>query len=71
MRKPKHQRRSFIPQARIRRIRWEEAVAHSIGKRSGKPYRVIHLTCHCGSVECLGAAIPWCNSTVLHKVPGR
>ena len=41
----------------MRHIRFEEAVAHSKGKRSGKPYHIQHWTCGCGSVECIGTAV--------------
>ena len=48
----------FIPQWRMREIRWEEAVAYSRLKRAPKPNgRLIHFTCHCGSVGCLGVPI--------------
>ena len=50
--------RKFMPQSRMRHIRFEEAVAHSKGKRSGKPYHIAHWTCGCGSVECIGTAVP-------------
>ena len=44
----------FIPLARIRKIRWEEAVLRSRLKREGEKPVIRHSTCHCGSVECLG-----------------
>jgi hypothetical protein len=47
--------RLFIPQSRMRHIRWEESVARARAKRDGNTDPVIlHTTCHCGSVECLG-----------------
>jgi hypothetical protein len=50
--------RVFLPQSRMRHVRWEEAVLRSRAKRAGVPDPVIHHTdCHCGSVECL--AVPW------------
>lgn len=47
--------RVFLPQSRMRHIRWEEAVARAHARREGEPSPVFsHSNCHCGSVECLG-----------------
>ena len=47
--------RAFLPQDRMRHIRWEEAVARSEAKRTGNTDPSIrHFDCHCGSIECLG-----------------
>lgn len=45
----------FLPQWRMRQIRWEEALMHAQAKREGKrvgdTYR---FDCRCGSDECIG-----------------
>lgn len=49
--------RVFLPQWRMRRIRFEESVARAEAKRKGiKDPTIVHLDCHCGSVDCLGTA---------------
>lgn len=55
--------RVFLPQERMRRIRWEESMAHSHIKRSpvirkGKvvPHHVVHYSCTCGSIDCIASA---------------
>ncbi len=50
---------AFLPQSRMRHIRWEEAVLNSTLQREGRvaAVRVIHHDCHCGSIECLGTPI--------------
>jgi hypothetical protein len=50
--------RVFLPEERMRQIRWEESVAHSQAKQRGiEEYKLVHMDCHCGSVECLGVPI--------------
>jgi len=52
--------RAFLPQSRMRQIRWEEAVTLSRAKREGKPVSSLrHFDCHCGSIECLGVPMAW------------
>ncbi len=47
--------RAFLPQWRMREIRWEEAVAYSQIKRSGsKDDYVSHTDCSCGFITCQG-----------------
>lgn len=47
--------RKFMPTARMRAIRWEEAVLRSKCRRAGIVAPVVaHFTCGCGSVSCLG-----------------
>lgn len=51
--------RLFIPASRIRQIRWEESVARSAYRREGLPDgQIEHITCHCGSVDCLANPVP-------------
>jgi hypothetical protein len=47
--------RVFIPQWRMRQIRWEEARLNSIAKREGLNGDLHHTSCTCGSIICLGA----------------
>jgi hypothetical protein len=50
--------RAFLPEERMRHIRWEEAVLRSrVRRKGGAPFAVAHTSCLCGSVECL--AIPY------------
>lgn len=44
--------RVFLPQSRMRQIRFEEAVLHSIVKREGLKGELHHLDCQCGSIYC-------------------
>jgi hypothetical protein len=44
----------FIPQWRMREIRWEESVANSIINREKRKAKLIHFSCSCGSLSCLG-----------------
>ena len=53
----------FLPQSRMRQIRWEEAVLRSRIKREvitdtrfyyEGPPTINHWNCLCGSIECLG-----------------
>lgn len=47
--------RVFLPQSRMRHIRWEEAVVRSIARRAKRKDPLLaHHSCHCGSIECLG-----------------
>jgi len=46
--------RVFLPQWRMRQIRWEEARLNSIVKREGLKGELHHMNCTCGSVACLG-----------------
>jgi len=50
--------RAFLPEARMRAIRWEEAVGLARARREGckTPYVERHTTCYCGSIDCV--AIP-------------
>ena len=51
--------RVFLPQSRMRHIRWEESLMHAYAKRKGASVTSFrHLDCHCGSVECLGVPTP-------------
>lgn len=43
----------FIPQWRMRQIRWEESIAHARARRRNEKAEIFHLTCHCGSLECI------------------
>lgn len=46
--------RAFLPQERMREVRWEESVALSQARRAGiAEYMLRHMDCHCGSVSCL------------------
>jgi hypothetical protein len=47
--------RVFLPQWRMRQIRWEEAQLNSIAKREGLSGELHHMNCPCGSIACLGA----------------
>ncbi len=50
---------AFLPEARMREIRWEEAVIRSRLKREGRTvasFRHVHF--HCPSGCCLGTPIP-------------
>lgn len=50
--------RVFMPLSRMCAIRWEEAVERSRLRRDGLTlHTVIHGTCHCGSIDCVG--VPW------------
>jgi hypothetical protein len=47
-----------MPLSRMCAIRWEEAVERSRLRRDGLTlHTVIHGTCHCGSIDCVG--VPW------------
>jgi hypothetical protein len=49
--------RVFLPDWRMRQIRWEESVARAKARREGLVDVVVsHGDCHCGSVGCL--AVP-------------
>lgn len=49
--------RVFLPQERMRQIRWEECVVNAAMKRRGIDRPVIrHRNCCCGSIECI--AVP-------------
>lgn len=55
---------AFLPQSRMRAIRWEEAVIRSRLKRAGKvgvTFRHVHF--HCPSGCCLGTPIPDVTAT--------
>jgi hypothetical protein len=57
--------RVFIPQARIREIRYEEAVLRSRKKRMGEDdISIVHHTCRCGVLGCVGVPIA---TTDLHR----
>ena len=47
--------KAFIPQRRMREIRWEEAKVNSRARRAGKPNPVIRHdgSCSCGNIGCL------------------
>lgn len=48
----------FIPQWRMRQIRWEEAVVNARANREGRDKaNVQHMDCHCGSIGCLRTPI--------------
>jgi len=49
--------RIYIPEARMRHIRWEEAVANARARRRGGRAEIHHHTCHCGSIECVAVPI--------------
>jgi hypothetical protein len=55
--------RVFLPQSRMRNIRWEEAVnrAQNNRDRGTKRYinnlQFVHWDCTCGSIECLANPI--------------
>jgi hypothetical protein len=64
--------RVFLPQERMRHIRWEESVALAQAKRKGlRGTKMIHRNCHCGSVECLGVPIlfVWNKAKADWKIP--
>ena len=44
--------RVFLPQSRMRQIRFEEAVLNSIVKREGLKGELHHMDCSCGSIYC-------------------
>lgn len=44
--------RVFLPQWRMRQIRFEEAVLNSIVKREGLTGTLHHMDCRCGSIYC-------------------
>jgi hypothetical protein len=54
----------FLPQSRMRHIRWEEAVKHSQNNRSKgtrhyiKGMQFVHWDCTCGDIECLANPRP-------------
>jgi len=51
----------FLPQSRMRRIRWEEAMSRSMNKRGKRPIKnlqFVHWDCMCGSIECLRNSRP-------------
>jgi hypothetical protein len=55
--------KAFIPQRRMRHIRWEESVVQSRARREGNPKPVI---CHdgfccCGSIECVAQPVNHTN----------
>jgi hypothetical protein len=50
---------AFLPQERMREIRWEEAVVRSKLKREGRSAITFHhVHFHCPSGCCLGTPIP-------------
>jgi hypothetical protein len=56
----------FIPPERMSAIRREEAVARSQARREGNDDPcVLHGTCHCGSIECVG--VPRVTNTPKRK----
>lgn len=46
--------RVFLPQWRMRQIRWEEAVMNSVAKRENLIGTLHHGFCGCGSIGCQG-----------------
>ncbi len=49
---------AYIPLRRMREIRWEESVVNSQLKRlNPNDYQINHITCHCGSISCLGTPV--------------
>ena len=60
--------RAFIPPDRIRRIRWEECVLRARQAREGvSDAAIVHGTCHCGSMECVG--VPSCDEESTFSFP--
>lgn len=50
----------FLPQSRMREIRWEESVRYSQLKREGddkEQYCIERFDCSCGYIGCLGQPI--------------
>lgn len=54
--------RVFIPQWRMRQIRWEESAPNAAAKRfkkkTGAEYKLRHFSCSCGSKECIATPVP-------------
>lgn len=50
-----HWGKAFIPQSRMRQIRWEESVIQSRSRREGNPNPVIRHDgfCCCGNIGCV------------------
>jgi len=49
----------FLPQWRMRQIRWEEDIVRARANREGRGDLVVvnHMDCCCGSIECLRTPI--------------
>ena len=49
----------FIPQWRMRQIRWEDSLVNSQRRRLGLSKETGHdrMTCSCGSMECVGVPL--------------
>jgi hypothetical protein len=63
--------RAFIPQDRIARIRHEESVLRSRLRRQGiEDSAIVHSTCHCGSIECVGVPISRETATLVCSSAG-
>ena len=37
----------------MRQIRWEESIVRARARRRDDKAEIFHLTCHCGSLECI------------------
>lgn len=51
--------RAFLPQWRMREIRWRESVQRSYAKRepSAVAKKMTHTNCQCGDIDCLGIPV--------------